>query len=325
MRSPKLVTLTFLGSVLPILGFWTLSPSAELQAGGNSYTVLSDADGDGLDDALEGRLHTSLQSSDTDSDGVTDLEEVILGMDPKSVGTLTPSPVRKVYLNAYQVGNDVIMQLAALHQSQVTQIEFIWGGAEKMVYTRPGQIGHLLVDTNVLPSSFSGWKISTARYRFRAGLFEQLGSVALGWRAALDNSAISASVVSLSHMEDLLTQVEFRNISSNASSGDPAAPGSSSFDIDWEENGGGGGHQGGSTGGGITPVDPNGGQPPEGRADEICVQMMAPTANLGDGRVEYTVTSANCEPEVEAVCLPGCSASVGDTIITIDPVGLIGG
>jgi hypothetical protein len=56
----------------------------------------------------------------------------------------------------------------------------------------------------------------------------------------------------------------------------------------------------------------------------VCFQTTAPVSADG-ATLTQQVVSADCQPGFDGACPPSCSASVGSTFTTIDPVVLIGG
>jgi hypothetical protein len=73
------------------------------------------------------------------------------------------------------------------------------------------------------------------------------------------------------------------------------------------------------------PTGAGGGNAPSSwSSGEICFQRTSPVAVNGPV-VTSEVVSAECMNGWEGYCPPSCTASVGDTFATVDPVGLIGG
>jgi hypothetical protein len=73
------------------------------------------------------------------------------------------------------------------------------------------------------------------------------------------------------------------------------------------------------------PTGPGGGGAPSSwSSGEICFQRTSPVAVNGPV-VTQEVVSAECMNGWEGYCPPSCTASVGSTYATVDPVGLIGG
>ena len=53
-------------------------------------------------------------------------------------------------------------------------------------------------------------------------------------------------------------------------------------------------------------------------ADEVCLQVLELTANLGGGRMAYRVADAYCDSLPQALCFSGCVGTIDDVIIGID-------
>lgn len=325
MLSPKLLTLSLMGGVAALAWGWVFPSQANLSASGGPLTLLADSDGDGLDDALEARLMTKGDLSDSDADGFSDLEEILVGTDPmdgqsQTGGAIVPAS----YLNLYALGNKVVVSIYALRQTGVSQLEMFWAGPNGMTYFRPSDIAGNQVDVQTRPTSWPGFEIEFVRYEFKRSAFEQPSSVTFGVQALLDNQILSVSSATLTKVGGVLSQLVWDGQINSTVGNTPNAAANGNQQFEAEEFGG----QGGSTSssGGIVPVEPdNGGHSNDGSADEVCVQILSPTGHLGNGRMEYTVDSASCEPMVGAICLTGCSATIGETIIGVDIVGLLGG
>jgi len=298
MHHPRTKTLTLVAAAAAAVAWLpALAPhSAGLIASGDTFAVGLDTDGDGLHDALEVRLGTDPVSSDSDSDGLDDHEEMLVGgnpLVPDALGEINYEPA--LYLDLYAVGGEVVLQFSAIQSQSVTDVEFVWATEEGPdTASRAGLSAFMpyLAGSSIRSASNSTWSIHSGNMIFPASTFEQFDSMALAVLARVDGESVGYEV-QLAHMNNALCQVR--------------------DDLINQANGGNGG---------VFPVEP-GGQQPTGTPDEVCVQTLTPTAFLPGGKIEYQVTDASCQTLANAVCLPGCSSSVLDTLIGIDILSLI--
>lgn len=293
-------------------------------ASGGSWTPLADADGDGLEDALEARLGTDPFQADGDLDGYTDAEEVLLGSDPAepAAGPLRARPA--VHMDIYRLGSRAYVQIFVLHRQGLQGFELGWVDRDRQVTLTDRYVRHWVARSEAHPTAWPAWTLEVATLSLPWSWFEGKDSLALGVAGVVDRQSLGASVQLLS-VGGVLAQ--FRPDPNFVSGGAPLpgggiGPGPGSFFLTGDHSG----DPGGTAGGGLFPVEPgDGGGGQQGSADEVCVQILQPIGYLGGARVLYQVTDASCDPMPGALCLTGCALTVGSTVIGIDPVSLLPG
>ncbi len=278
--------------------------SPELSASAGSLLILQDSDQDGLDDALEARLGTDSGNPDTDGDYLSDLQEIMQNTNPLVAdpsGSVSP-PDTAAFLGLYALGSDFVLEVYGQSQSGILDFSMARALPTGLRTYSAQQTASALVDIQHFGASAPGWKISRARFLLSADWFESQSSVSLAAILVMDNASL-ASAVQLSMVSGELAELVW----------DPQAL-----------VGGGGGANGGT--GGLFPARPGGDGPPaSGTTDQVCIQVLTPIASLGGGRMAYQVSDAYCDPLASAICLVGCSGTIGDTVVGIDLIGLLGG
>jgi hypothetical protein len=297
--------------------------SNELHASGVISAPLVDSDGDGLDDMLELRIGTSGLAADTDSDGVTDLQEIMIGSDPLVLEApgVHPDADTSLYFNVYSNGAEFVLEIYAQNASAVLDFQLVRALPSGLRSFSFSQLTPYFVDTASFPSVSAGWKIDRVRYNLPAIWFASQPTVALAAQVVMDQAVLAQSVT-LVHVGNELGQLVWDSMFATVSlrsSVNANSVGSGSGSSGNSNSGTGG------PSGGLVPVDPGEGPPQTGTQDAICLQSLQAIANLGAGRILYQVTSAACDPLPGALCLAGCSATAGDSVVGIDVVGLLGG
>jgi hypothetical protein len=272
-----------------------------------------DADGDFLVASQEHVLGTSPQSSDSDLDGFSDLEELARASSPVDAMQIPTTTVpTSVGMTAHGGEDGQIHVLAAVYSTlanprqvnvtfgvQIDQRMFVLSnefvashGTYQITSGASGQSLVHLVDLALSPAMILAVGEMT--------IFAKVGVAGFG-------TVYSADTVRLSHVDGVVVLI-----------GPPPRP------------------TGSGQGGGVNPIPagsiytplPHGGSggsiPSTWSQGEICLQHSAPVGVNGPV-VTQEVISANCVNGFEGYCPPGCVASVGSTYSTLDPLGLIGG
>lgn len=292
-------------------------------ASGASGAPLVDCDGDGLDDILEVRIGTDPTVADTDQDGLTDLQEIMSGSAPlvyEAPGTHPPADTA-LYFNVYSNGQDFILDIYGQNATSIYEFQLVRALPTSLRTFGYAQLLPYFVDTASFASNSSGWHIDRIRYRLPASWFATQPTVSIAAQVVMDQ-AILAQAVTLTHAGSELGQLVWESMFATVRPRtyvDSNALGSGSG------NSGNSNSGSGNPSGGLVPVDPGEGPPQSGTQDAVCLQSLEAIANLGAGRILYQVTSAACDPLPGALCLAGCSATSGDTVVGIDVVGLLGG
>jgi len=293
-----------------------------LGASSGNLVVLADADLDGLDDALEARLLTDPNNSDTDGDLVPDIEEVLLGTNPNVAGAAGsfPPPEPKLHIDAYSLGPDLVLQISGHVQQSIISPSFVWADANNLASLPAWDMRAYRIDHGSRPSVKSGWNVASARFLIPKSIVSSEPSASLAVRAFIDGEDVAAAVM-FTQVDGYLAQFRTGFGSSSmtwSGSASPAHPANPSLQPGGSTSTGGGG--------GLFPVDPTeGGAPSSSSADEVCLQVLELTANLGGGRMAYRVADAYCDSLPQALCFSGCVGTIDDVIIGIDIISLLGG
>jgi len=305
-----------------LVGVAAVSGGDNLAAAGGSPMILVDSDNDGIDDLLELRIGSNPDEADSDFDGVSDLQELMVGSDFNLASPLhsIPSSDTSLYFNVYSLGNDFVAEIFVLNHSGVNSLSMVRARAADQIEFSFGQLASLLVDTQSFAAFDAGWQIDRIRFQMPVTSFHGSESIAIAAQIVADQALLAQSVT-LTCVNNVLAQLVFDELAMTA----PTHSNTGFFGLG-SGNGNGSGGANSNPRGGLFPTEPSSDGPPaSGTLDEVCLQVLQPIAYLGAGRVEYQVADAFCDPLAGAVCLTGCSATLGDTIIGIDIVGLLGG
>ncbi len=324
MKAPASLALPGALAALLAMGLAVLPSGGSLGAFSSVLTTLADADLDGLDDALEARLKTDPNNPDSDGDTVSDLEEALLGTDPNvaDLPTAFPALAPKLYIDAYALGTDMVIQIAAHVQQSVLLPTFTWADDDSLLTLSISDLRAFLVDHGIRPSARTNWNIAFARFLIPRAVVENEPSVGIAIRAIIDGTDVAAAMM-FTHVNGYLAQFRVGVGSAAMSWTGNGVPG---FQGTPSSQGGGANNSSGGNGGGLFPVDPSeGGAPSTSTPDEVCIQVLEPTANLGGGRVAYRVADAYCDSLPQALCFSGCVGTIDDIVVGIDIISLLGG
>jgi len=285
------------------LGVWLAvgsSPSTKLLAATSSRPA-ADFDGDGLPDALEMRLGTAPGQADTDGDGFSDAEEVARGSSPTSPNS-TPSPdPLGVALHVYQIGGP--LQLVSIFYigdgNLATKSISMGARVGSVVRTAPVSYFTKGAQFTTLPGSETGSTVLVIDAPVQPQLVQRFDSMSFFTTLSNAGKVSSAGVVNVA-WKGLLLEYVVDSYPTAVQSG-----------------------HGGFTTGRYEPIDP-GAVPPDWTPDQICAQGMTIAASVGPVVIQEVV-EASCESGWDAFCDPGCPATVGSTVETLDPGALIGG
>ncbi|MHC4822750.1 MAG: hypothetical protein ACYTEP_01890 [Planctomycetota bacterium] len=261
----------------------------------SSSSLMVDSDGDGLDDLLEVRYGTSAQILDSDGDTINDFDELLAGLDPLVADNLQSLtlPERGLRIEVYSSGTEMVLEIAMLRGQNVSNLSLYFASMDHFHQARNSALGSLPHQHQVLASSIPGFELEIFKLQIPTVLLQTEPSVAIAVKALVDGEFL-ADQVQLSMMTGVLMEWRSETIS---------------------------GAQGG--GGGLFPTDPGGQMPGEVRPGEVCIQTLAQVGSLGNGQVLYQVSDSYCGFMPSAVCFQGCSASVGDSVVGIDIIGLL--
>jgi len=283
-----------------LLGEQAVEPAGALHAAAPApvSSGSGDADSDGLPDVLEVRLGLNPDKDDTDGDGVCDAEELArhsLGTDPTSLPSSAPTTVNLV---AYQDGGPVHLVTVVYAADGNLATKTLGMGARIGNKVRQAPVAYFTQNATFtnLPGKSIGSAILVIDAPLDPLLLVRFESLSFYSSIAVNGKKVGAGVVNLA----LKRGVEVEYIPSGILAvGVGRATLSNSF---------------------YGPVDTN--AVLEWVPGEICGQTTAVAATMGPVIVEEVIEAA-CEPGWDSYCDPGCAASVGETIQSIDPAALI--
>ena len=272
---------------------------SQLIANNNSFIVFSDNDNDGLDDGLEARWGTFSNSSDSDGDTLSDLEEVLIGTDPAvfNVASEVPAPSPVLKMDSYIAGSDWVLEVMSLEAVKTSFYRLYWADEYSFQEIPRPVLARSHYTVRTYASSFPGFNAKVVRLSVPLFVIESLNNFAVAVEAFVDGVPCGDYISYFMSSEGLLEWRD-RGIFAQYSSG-------------------------GNGGGGLFPVDPNGTLPGEVIQGEVCVQTLQEVAGLGGGQKLYQVSDSYCDYLPAAKCFVGCAASVGDTVVGIDIVSLL--
>ncbi len=285
-----------LESKLPLVG--ALAVLLALAAQGTSVTgqssttppqTFGDQDGDGLDDLLEVRLGTRLDAVDTDGDGATDLEEVLADGDPLSPGAVQIPRDALMHAEAYATGSNIVVQLFALHRNPARRLSAEWATTRRQGLLPYVELMGSMLGSTTLPSpNAPGAQIEVIRFVLSRSLVENLGGLALLFRADLGETRTYYAPLTLALVAGELVQVEI-SIS------------------------------GGQGGGVLLPLDPPGSNE-ENLENSACAYFSIPTGQQLGAFTVLQYTSSQCMYSAGTYCpVSGCSSLAGEEFVAPIP------
>lgn len=310
-RWPALLVL----GVAVSLSFTGAGETRELRAFGGARGL--DADSDGLTDVQENILGTWPNDPDSDRDGFSDLEEIARRSDPMSRFSVPESTPKSVGLYARQHGAWVTVGWAVYSAAPLKTVRFNQGLVISGVPIPTPNSTSLATSFLLLPVSTSGASVVAMEVTFPASVVRNNGILSL--YAVVSESTdplkpISADVMNLIDMGGVITEVE------RSGAGVPA-PSKSMQTSGGNASGGGTAPQGGLI---YSPLVGDDDVPPKFSAGQICFQLTSPIG-INGASVVQEIESAGCQP-AESYCSPSdCSSSIGGTVEVVDPALLIGG
>jgi len=260
-----------------------------------------DTDGDGLDDVLEVLLGTSITDADSDNDQLSDLDEHLIGTDPLAPNTMSRSTAinREFKVDVYSNGNDVVIQAYGLYSQSISGLSFYAANESRYQRIRPRFLAAFQNDVRQLNSNVPGLNTQVYRIKMPAQFFHSSPAMAISVAANIDGIPFGDQSQLLSYAGNL---IEYRD--------------GSTF---------GRQSQGGGQTGGLFPTSPGGSMPGEISLGQICVQTLQEIASLGGGQKLYQVADSYCDYLPNAACFSSCSSAIGNSVVGIDIVGLLGG
>ena len=308
VRYPLSSWLVPTGGALLAAGVWLLATVPGPQSVLAEQPQIRDSDSDGLPDHQEWVLGTDPFLADTDADDFTDCQEFALGSDPLSpVDTPASTTAPSIGMTARGEGGTVRVFAAIQLPKRMVQSTVIRFGT--LVKRKIGQFDsdylNSISNVHQLLAPNGGW-IQTYDIELPAGLLDESRPITVFGALARPGKTryFAAAKVDLSMKEGiplLRREVETK------------VPGS-------------GVHPGGG-GGSIHQPIPDGGDgavPTEWTAGQVCFQTSQLITVQGGMALRQIVT-AQCQESWDTYCESDCSGSVGSTYRTVDIGILIGG
>jgi hypothetical protein len=278
------------------------SPDSQLVAMSTSLQSMMDTDNDGLDDVLEVLLGTSMTDADTDNDSLSDLDEHLGGTDPLVFDAPgRPAPIsRELKVDVYSNGADVVVQISGLFTQGISGLKLFAANETRFAQIRPRLLAAFQSDSRSFSSNIANLSAKVYRIKLPAQFFHNSPAMAIGATANLDGVGYGSQSQLLSYANHL---IEYR---------DAATFGRSS-------------QSGGGSTGGLFPTSPGGSMPGEISLGQVCVQSLQEIASLGGGQKLYQVADSYCDYLPNAACFSSCAGAIGNSVVGIDIVGLLGG
>ncbi|MDP6963148.1 MAG: hypothetical protein QGF46_03175 [Planctomycetota bacterium] len=281
-----------------LLLFGEPSPQT-LSANNSQFSVFTDTDNDGVDDALEARWGTSDANTDSDGDLLTDLDEILLGTDPLEFDDLIrldpPQPTMR--LDSYAVDGDLVIQIMTLQRAGTNRLRLYWADQFSFQEVPGHKLSGLRSERKQYSSIIPNYSTQIIQIVIPRAAIESLGSAAIAVEGFTDGVPVGDQL-RYSFMNNALMEWRSTGVFSRYNA---AASG----------------------GGGLFPVDPHGTMPGEITPGEVCVQTLQEVASIGNGQKLYQVGDSYCDYLPTANCFVGCGATIGDTVVGIDVVGLL--
>lgn len=291
---------------LGVVAFAWVASGDERSLAAASNTGRTDLDGDGLTDLQEGVLGTRADEADTDGDSYSDLEERARGsgpLDPLSVPAGRSFSIGTVA----SLEGDQVSLLSAIYvddgpsESVELRLGFVYRGAA--VYLRP--ISFPYKRGFVRTGKDAQDSIAVVEVAISQALVRRLGqvnlfSIATSHIPGVVGSAVS--VVPLVNFSGVTVSIESEELNYSPVSGGNGIP----------------------TGITYRPLVGDAGIPSSWSGGEICYQRTAAVAVDGVSIV-HEVESADCQPMDTYCSAADCAASRGTSISLPDPAALAGG
>lgn len=309
-----------------------LAPAAALVAGGFliGFGILGkgdlkaaplqrphDPDGDGLTNLQESVLGTNPYQADTDGDGFSDLEEFARHSSPLYAGSIPVGQRLRVAMSC-SGGDTSLHALIAIYlphgdlRNKTFRVGLVTGNrCVKLSEQYLLQHGTLAIHAAQDPAA----RIVTLDLPIQPRLVSAHGDMSLFATVGENLGPVEAadSIHLIAFGSAIVLQVPMGSVQ-----GMLGLTGTGS------QTGGSGGAGGTDDIGSIYIPLPVGGDSSGWTAGQVCVQQTELISVTGP-QIMQEVVSANCVDGYDGYCPANCSSTVGNTYTTIDPVGLIGG
>ncbi len=283
----------------------SLARSSELLA---APGLAFDTDGDGLSDHNELILGTDLYGVDTDGDGFTDLEELARQSDPiELLQSPVPQPVSLGMTGRVADGCARILVPVYLEDANLAGMDFRVG---VMVLGQVFEVVpsvYLPVTTAVVrPAKYAPDVVVSLELNIPESLIHTFGSISV-YATARPLGApapIAAAVFNMVAANGVVMVVSPTHTTGFGGGGGSSANGSG-IDVVFR------------------PISEPDDIPTNWAPAQYCVQTTS-TIGLVGSKIQQQVEAADCEP-ADGFCRPDCQYLVGTTFEMLDPLALIGG
>jgi hypothetical protein len=268
-----------------------------------SQVVRVDADGDGLTDLQEVVLGTSPDLDDSDADGFSDLEERARGSNPIENRSRPSAP--QLDVGMFSTSEDGLLHLASavyVPDGDLSALTFDFGVVlrGRPVVVAPGSYSGMM-RVVIQSGTAVGSKVALVEIGVREVLLQRRGSISF-FTGVGDPSvaAVAADVENLVNFSGVSMSVEERPANFMVN-GAPAP-----------------------TGVIYRPIGGDDQIPATWSSGQVCWQRTAPVGTNG-ANVVHEIEAASCEPMDSYCGSSDCSASVGRSVELPDPGSLVGG
>ncbi|MCE9593024.1 MAG: thrombospondin type 3 repeat-containing protein [Planctomycetes bacterium] len=272
--------------------------------------VASDPDGDGLSTDLELAFGTDPYNVDSDGDGVSDAEELARHSSPTNSSDLPGSATASVGMGVTAYGAGVKVISAVYVADGTLNAKSLKLGLVKSATPVTLPKSALGSDTKltVVPASTPGQLVVVYECPVSASVFRtSSGAVSLYSLLTGPSGLKVADAINLVRIDGVLCQ---RLVLTTQSGGSPG----NSIQVAGPLQ----------TGGVVFKPIGGGTAPATWAPGAICSQTTKLVGYSGGSSVNE-VTAASCETGWDAFCAPSCAASVGSTVMILDPAVLVGG
>lgn len=292
---------------------------AAVQAVDNDSTV-SDTDSDGLPDIVERLIGSNPERMDTDADGYSDTEEVARGSAPHYLHMRPGARRLSVGMTAFIEGDEIrVLTAVYVDGGDLDDVEYSMGA---LIMGQMVHFPHAYLTENarigVVPARDRRDSVVLIDFPVRKSIVHGLGSLSIFCLAGSRSQGTVDTADSIDFFSSggvatvrvvryaPATQKLSQSMASASNAGFAGVVHLPIPDATSEEAGG------------ASSI------PASWSPGEVCIQRST-TVGASGGIVTHEVVSADCVENWDSYCDPGCSTSIGQTYQTLDPVALVGG
>lgn len=271
---------------------WALGAAPGLEALGSDPT--SDLDGDGLTDIQEIVLGSKVDEADSDGDGLRDLEELARQLDPLVADAPTDSELGIGFAVRATGGLFHLTTAIYIPDGDLTNVDLELGLYFEGMLFPISPASYLPVSTGFTEDG-QDLESEVLAFSFPIPEFLLQSVESLGFYATTSPKGLPTSSATAVNLTSVAGVTALRRVTQG-----PSGPGIT-----------------------ILPVSPPGDLPASFTPNEVCFQE---TVLVGvENNVQlFQVIDAGCVPST-SVCTPGCALTSGSSVQLLDPLALIGG